>query len=107
MRFLTTEPFRGAPAGRVVILADDEVPSRFLVPLDEFATEALRKAKEAYVDDLAFRVGQLSRTSGLSSWRREELLRVPPIPAELPADALPEVDLRRSGARRNRSADLK
>lgn len=107
MRFLTTEIFRGVPPGRVVILADDEVPSRFLIPLDELAAEALRKAKEAYVEDLAFRMSQLSRTSGLSPWRRERLLRIPAIPDRFPEGAQPEIDLRRPGVRRNRAADLR
>lgn len=94
------------PPGRVVVLADDEVPSRLLLPLDKVAAEALRKAKEAYAEDLAFRREQIGKP--LSLREHEELLRVPKVPAQLPADAHPAIDMRpRSAGRKNRASDVR
>ena len=64
VRFLSRDPFSGAPAPAVIILDDDAVPSRELLPLDARAYAALVAAKLAYLEDLESRRANLGLARG-------------------------------------------
>jgi hypothetical protein len=70
--------------GGTLILPDTATPSRFLVPLDEAAHQALTKAKAEYVEGLEKRMGELDPPRKLNDKVRKDLLKVPELPK--PAD---------------------